>query len=124
MKVATEAPEAMDVGGLVVEAGPSKPQPIVIQLGVSTDGGSGKSVIMEDRLWLTEDKAHLVPDGHPKAAFLFCIPGQRVLLSEAVALGLEIEDEEDDDTDEDTGNEDTKSTTPDKNKQRTPARNK
>lgn len=35
-------------------------------------------VTAEKRLFLTEDGSRLVPDGDPKAAFLYCAPGQQV----------------------------------------------
>lgn len=41
-----------------------------------------------ERLWLTEDRSELVPDGDPRAAFLFCIPGQRLTDEDAQKYGL------------------------------------
>lgn len=45
-------------------------------------------IIPQQKLWLTADKSRLVPDGHPDAAFLFCMPGRPILRSEAAKWGL------------------------------------
>lgn len=43
-----------------------------------------------EKLWLTAEgpDQRLVPDGHPDAAFLFCVPGDLVLASEAERLEM------------------------------------
>lgn len=40
------------------------------------------------KLWLTADRTRLVPDGHPDAAFLYCIKGDEKPLDEVMKLGL------------------------------------
>lgn len=40
------------------------------------------------RLWLTADRARVVEDGDPEAAFLYLTPGKSVPLDEARAFGL------------------------------------
>lgn len=46
-----------------------------------------------ERLWLTEGRDRVVPDGHPDAAFLFCSPGDEIPVSAAASVGL-VEDVE------------------------------
>ena len=41
-----------------------------------------------EKLWLTADRSRLVPDGDEEAAFLFCLPGQRVSVGDAQRYGL------------------------------------
>lgn len=41
------------------------------------------------KLWLTADKARVVEDGHPDAAFLLATPGYTIPIDEAARLGLE-----------------------------------
>lgn len=45
-------------------------------------------VTATQRLWLTADGEQLVVDGDPAAATLFCAPGQRIPLADAVKYGL------------------------------------
>lgn len=52
----------------------------------------GERVRMEQRLWQTADRTKLVLDGDPEAAFLFCVPGGYVSLTDAKRYGL-VEDE-------------------------------
>ncbi len=50
---------------------------------------SRPQVVANQRLWKTKDGKRLVPDGHPDAAFLFCIPGRKVDAAEFEALTVE-----------------------------------
>ena len=45
-------------------------------------------VVAVDRLWLDASKKHLLHDGHPDAAFLFCVPGDEIRVAEAGRVGL------------------------------------
>jgi hypothetical protein len=45
-------------------------------------------VIIEEKLWLDESRERLLPDGHPVAYFLFAVPGDEVLRSDAARYGL------------------------------------
>jgi hypothetical protein len=45
-------------------------------------------MIAQERLYHTADKARLVPEGDPEAAFLAVTPGQEFTDAEAEALGL------------------------------------
>lgn len=49
---------------------------------------SGKQVLMSQRLWLNKDRSAVVADGDPRAAFLFCAPGQYVSEADARKYGL------------------------------------
>lgn len=49
-------------------------------------------IIADRRLYLTADKARVVEDGDPSAAFLFATPGVVIPAAEATALGLEVVD--------------------------------
>ena len=40
------------------------------------------------RLWLTEDRSRVVPEGDPAARFLYAIPGRAVPRAEALKYGL------------------------------------
>ena len=48
----------------------------------------GVSYIPTARLWYTADHKRVVPEGHPDAMFLFCVPGRPESLAEASRLGL------------------------------------
>lgn len=52
------------------------------------DAVPGQTVSAVERLWLTESRDRVVPDGHPDAAFLFCSPGDEIPVSTAAAVGL------------------------------------
>lgn len=54
------------------------------------DRGAGASatVVAEQRLWLTADKDELVPDGDPRARFLFSVPGRAIPYADALRYGL------------------------------------
>ena len=48
----------------------------------------GEGFVPDRRLWLTEDRAHVVDDGDPRARFLFAVPGRTIDLGEAIRYGL------------------------------------
>ncbi|MFW6079537.1 MAG: hypothetical protein ACODAE_07950 [Gemmatimonadota bacterium] len=45
------------------------------------------------RLYLTADKAHVVEEGDPDAAFLLAAPGRRIRAADAERLGLSADDD-------------------------------
>lgn len=45
-------------------------------------------IVADRRLWLTADKARVVEDGDPAAAFLLASPGTEIPVDEAERLGL------------------------------------
>jgi len=45
-------------------------------------------IIANERLWLTADRDHVVPEGHPDAAFLFAGAGKSIRRVDAERLGL------------------------------------
>ena len=50
-----------------------------------------ETVFVSDcRLWLTQDRSRVVPEGHPEARFLFAVPGRKIAITmkEAMRLGL------------------------------------
>lgn len=47
---------------------------------------------LKQKLWRTH-AGHLVPDGHPDAAFLYGVPGNRISMAEARKHGL-VEEEQ------------------------------
>ena len=47
-------------------------------------------IVADRRLWLTADRARVVEDGDPAAAFLFAAPGTEILPQEAERLGLSL----------------------------------
>ena len=47
----------------------------------------GKQVRLPRKMWLVEDKSHVVEDGDPEAAFLYGCEGTLVPESEAIKLG-------------------------------------
>jgi hypothetical protein len=50
--------------------------------------GGRPMVEATEKLWLTAEKDELVPDGDERAAFLFCVPGQRVSQADAERYGM------------------------------------
>jgi hypothetical protein len=50
--------------------------------------GNRPMVEADAKLWLTAEKDELVPDGDERAAFLFCVPGQRVSRADAERYGM------------------------------------
>ncbi len=49
---------------------------------------TGGPVVADQRLYLTRDKARLVPDGDPGAWTLFCTPGSTIPRAQAARYGL------------------------------------
>lgn len=49
----------------------------------------GSMVTMTKRLYLTADRKSLVKEGDQSAAFLFCVPGQRITPADASRYGLD-----------------------------------
>lgn len=49
--------------------------------------GTGETVEVDRRLWLTADRQRVVEDGDPQAAFLYATAGARVPRAEAEELG-------------------------------------
>lgn len=45
-------------------------------------------VTIDQRWYFTEDRTELVPEGDTRAAFLYLIPGEEILKSEATRLGI------------------------------------
>ena len=86
-----------------------------------------RTVVAEERLWLTADRQRLVEDGHSDAAFLFCIPGQLIPYGEAARVGLVAEDTPAADAPaavKESAPEATKESKPDRTKERKPERTK
>lgn len=52
-------------------------------LEMNSHRGTGDTVEVDVKLWLTKDKDELVPDGDERAAFLYCTPGKRIPRAEA-----------------------------------------
>lgn len=48
-------------------------------------------IVADRRLWLTTDKARVVEDGDPAAAFLLASPGTEIPVAEVERLGLAVE---------------------------------
>ena len=48
-------------------------------------------IVADRRLWLTADKARVVEDGDPAAAFLLASPGTEIPVAEAERLGLAVD---------------------------------
>lgn len=48
----------------------------------------GGRIVANERLWLTAGRDHVVPEGHPDAAFLFASVGKSIPRREAERLGL------------------------------------
>lgn len=57
-------------------------------LEMNSQRGTGDTVEVDAKLWLTKDKDELVPDGDIRAAFLYCTPGKRVPRDEAEQFGI------------------------------------
>lgn len=49
-------------------------------------------IMADRRLWLTADKARVVEDGDPEAAFLLAAPGHPILEADVKRLGLGVKD--------------------------------
>lgn len=45
-------------------------------------------VVLTEKIWLTEGRDEVVPDGDPRAAFLLGVPGEEILEEEAKKYGL------------------------------------
>lgn len=58
-------------------------------------------VVATQRLWRTSDGDRLVEDGDPDAATLFCVPGNRIPLDDAVRYGLVVAEPEKVEADDD-----------------------
>lgn len=56
-------------------------------LTISTTDDAGPTVTAERKLWLDADGC-LVEDGDPRAAVLYCVPGDEIPRAEAERLGL------------------------------------
>lgn len=54
----------------------------------------GEMVILDRKLWLTEDREHVVEDGDEKARFLLGVEGDQLSLEEARRLDLVVEDDD------------------------------
>lgn len=50
------------------------------------------AVLADRRLWVTSDRARVVEDGDPTAAFLLAAPGNPIAAEECARLGLQIVD--------------------------------
>lgn len=70
------------------------------------------AVVAKARLFTTAERDELVPEEDPRAAFLFCIPGQRISRQDADRFGLRDEEPQ------------TKQSAVQENKKREPQENK
>lgn len=76
-------------------------------MALETNKGAEPMIEATEKLWLTADKNELVPDGDPRAAYLFCTPGRLVSREDAQRYGMSSatgdkpEDEQDDEPDSD-----------------------
>jgi hypothetical protein len=52
-----------------------------------------RRVVADQRLFLTSDRSAVVHADDPRAAFLFCVPGQEIKYADAVRFGLIAADE-------------------------------
>jgi outer membrane biosynthesis protein TonB len=50
--------------------------------------GNEEMFVATEKLWISADGNSLVPDGHPSARSLFCVPGKAISMGEAKKWGL------------------------------------
>lgn len=60
---------------------------MALKIKVDTDKDTGR-IIARERLFETKDRRRLVPQSDPEAGFLFCTPGQPILMEDAIRFGL------------------------------------
>jgi hypothetical protein len=61
---------------------------VIINLGNAGPHLSGDLFVLDEKLWLTEDKKHTVPDGDVRARFLLGLAGEEIPYELAVSCGL------------------------------------
>lgn len=88
-------------------------------MALETNKGAHPMIEATEKLWLTADKNELVPDGDPRAAYLFCTPGRLVSREDAQRYGMATGDKPKDEQDNEPADEpDEKQAQPAANKQR------